>query len=233
MFDLFTILYEGNYKSFFDEKKWFWVFNNKNLNSKILVINNLDSLDDLNNKIEDFKRKFEFSVVYVTKNKFIDFGVDYDAFRTSSIYSSPYFTMIERCDSEFLFCVNEDCMNNLYISEEYVENSIKTLISNENCFFTTVSWSDVENTGLHEMLNCNLDLHETEFFYPSNGFSDQLFFCNIEKIKLINFNSKSHPYLGPKYCENMCFEKKVMDFFKTYGKYRMIYKGKDYYIHNK
>ncbi len=83
------------------------------------------------------------------------------------------------------------------------------------------------------MLNCNLDLHETEFFYPSNGFSDQLFFCNIEKIKLINFNSKSHPYLGPKYCENMCFEKKVMDFFKTYVKYRMIYKGKDYYIHNK
>jgi len=232
MFDLFTILYEGNYKSFFDEKKWFWTFKNKNLNNKILIINNLNNIDDFNNKVKSFEKTFEFKVVHVTKKTFDKFDVDYSKFRTASIYSLPYFTMIESCESEFLFCVNEDCMSDIHISEEYIKNSIKILKSDKNSFFTTVSWSNTENTGLLEMLNCNLSHHETKFFYPTNSFSDQLFFCDIRKTKSINFNSKHHLYLGPKYCENMCFEKKVMDFFKTYGKYRMVYKGKDYYKHN-
>jgi predicted amino acid-binding ACT domain protein len=97
-----------------NEHSWFFNFENKYITKKMLTINNLTSIDLLNQLIDKLKIKHDFDVVFVSdyeKESLSFFNLLMDNTSVGYYYSIPYFVSILNTKTPFIFNVSSDCCN--------------------------------------------------------------------------------------------------------------------------
>lgn len=242
MITLSTILYEKNFSNFFDHENWFWKFQNSLVTNKMIVINNLSSINDFIKISSEWKKNYDFKIFFVSdyeneaKKKF---NLNLDKNNNGYVYTMPYYVMFINTKTEYILNVATDCMGDIVMENEFIVDSINELKNNIKCLVTTLPWvkNNVSQNGVtcgeHEMITYGLSMYETENFHPSYGFSDQVFLTSIKNMEESDFNCPdSGKYFGPIYCGGICFEKKMIDYFSFSNKFRFIYNKNNYYIHN-
>jgi hypothetical protein len=255
MITLNTIIYEGNYNDFLKETNWFFNFNSKYITKKIITVNNLNSVDDFQIKVNVLKKTFDFDVIYVddslndVKNFF---NLNIDKTNVGYYYTVPYFTSIYNTSTEYFLNVASDCMDDIKISDEFFEKSFIELTENSLCCSTMVSWckdneitTDVysphfgitigEYEELESVKKLNRDIPKSQNFTFRYNFTDQFFLSKTENLKTINYNIDENVssmwYTGPQYGGN-CFEKSMVGHHIINNIYNFVFKNTDYYIHN-
>lgn len=256
MITLNTIIYEGNANNFLNKNNWFFNFNSKYITKKLITVNNLNSKDLFENKVNELKELFDFDVIYVdeflveTKDYF---NLNIDESNTGYYYTIPYFVALYKTDSEYFFNVASDCMDDIVITDDFFEKSFVELTENSLCNTTMVSWcknnetikdiyspnfgmtiGDYEESETLRILDKNIP--KSENFSIRYNFTDQLFLGKTSKLKNINYNVdeniSSMWYTGPHYGGN-CFEKRMVGHHIINNVYNLVYKKNDYFIHDK
>jgi hypothetical protein len=255
MITLNTIIYEGNYNDFLKESNWFFNFESKYISKKTITVNNLNSIDNFQNRINDLNKKFIFDVIYVNdslnevKNFF---NLNVESTDLGYYYTIPYFTSIYNTTTEYFLNIASDCMGDIKISDEFFEKSFIELTENNSCCTTMVSWcKDNEITkdynsphfgitiGEYEELESikklNCEIKKSENFTFRYNFTDQFFLGKTKNLKLIDYNVDENIsgswYPGPQYGGN-CFEKRMVGHNIINNVYNYVCKNTDYYIHN-
>jgi len=184
MITLSTVLYEKNFLNFFNESTWFWNFEHEFITEKLIVINNLVSKDLFSEISKNWSKKYNYRVCFVEEYENLakeKFNLNFDKTNVGYVYSIPYYVMIVNTKTEYVLNVATDCMNDIFIEDEFLYQSINELNTNDKCLMTTISWvkptqEDNETyCGKHEMDSYKLFNYKTDYFYPSYGFSDQFF----------------------------------------------------------
>lgn len=244
MITLNTIIYEGNFDKFLKNDCWFFKFTSKFITKKLITVNNLTSTERFLSSVNDLKKLYDFDIVYVSENKdFVNklYNLNIDENTVGYYYTIPYFVAIENISTEFILNVASDCMDDIFIDDDFLTNAINEIKINPKCSTTMVSWVKDNKlmpngltVGQHEE-NETAEHKGTEFFNHTKGFTDQFFLGNIDRLKKINYNldsNYSNTYHGPAYGGN-CFEKRIVG-HQNYNKlYNCIYKGNQYYIHDR
>lgn len=246
MITLTTIIYEGNYKDVLNENSWFFRFESKYITNKLIIINNLSSIDEFTSLYNNLKLKHKFNFIYVQDyikevNDF--FGIELSESVKGYVYTAPYFAMILNVDTKYVLNVASDCMDDIFLENTFFEDSLIEFENNKNCSTTMLPWvkdNKIMKNGLkigeHEEMVFslqNIRVEDKKFNY-SLGFTDQFFLANIDKLKSVNYNlpeKYNETYKGPIYGGN-CFEKRMVghqSFTKTYN---LIYNSNQYYIHD-
>jgi hypothetical protein len=137
-------------------------------------------------------------------------------------------------------------MNDIFIDDEYLKDSIYELDNNNLCSTTMVSWvknNQVKNEGItipqhqenEHFKILNISEAYNNKFNHSPGFTDQFFMGTIDKLKVCDFNVDksicSIIYRGPDY-GGECFEKRMTGHNIKNRVYNFIYKGNQYFIHD-
>jgi hypothetical protein len=246
MITLTTIIYEGNYKDVLNEESWFFRYNSEYITDKLIVVNNLDSIDDFTNLYSELKKNHDFRFIYVDNylkdiNEFFGLGISKSV--KGYVYTAPYFVMILNVNTKYVLNVATDCMDDLLLEDSFFEDSLIELQNNEHCSTTMLPW--IKNNkvtkhghkiGAYEEKSYSLQelRGDNEKFNYTLGFTDQFFLANIDKLKKIDYNlpeKYSTTYKGPAYGGNS-FEKRMVghqSFTKTYN---LIYNSNQYYIHD-
>jgi hypothetical protein len=240
MITLNTIIYEGNYNDFLNEKTWFFTFNSKYITKKLITVNNLESIDLFNEKINTLKKIYDFDIVFV--NDYIDdvkkeFNLELNQTDVGYYYTIPYFVSLLNYTTEYFLTVATDCMSIISVGDDFFENSFNELNQNEICLTTTINWMndekvpEVEETDTFKKINRTY-IPSKNFFIRYN-FTDQFFLGKTKKLKNLNYNVSewsSQYYLGPSYCGG-CYEKRMVAIHVENNYYNLVYKGKYHYRH--
>jgi hypothetical protein len=248
MITLTTILYESNFFNFFNDKKWFWNYNHELITEKLLVINNLSSEIIFNDLVNEFKKKYNFKICFVKDFEEFSlkkFNLNLDKNNTGYVYSTPYFVMFTNVKTDYVLNVATDCMDDIFMDDNFIYESINLLKTNNNCLLTSLPSSKNNEpggvlskhngltVGEHETISHNLLEYKTNSFCPTYDFADHLFLTSIKNMEETDFNSpEGGKYHGPSYCGEICFEKKIVDYSCLCNKFRFIYNKNSYYIHN-
>lgn len=245
MITLNTIIYEKNYKEFLSNENWFFKFNHKLITKKNIIINNIVNNIELTEKINLLRSNYEFNVYYVKnhikdcKNKFNIKIID----DFSNFYLFPQLTSILNCNNDYILNIATDCMVDISISDDYINDSINEFKNNNKCKNTLVSWcknNHIMNNGLtigdkeHKdtELMFNVINNSIKFDYRYN-FTDQFFLGSVDFFNNVNYEitNLNHFYTGPEYGINS-FEKRITIDNVFNKNYSCIYKKNDYFIHN-
>lgn len=240
MITLTTIIYEGNFRKILNESSWFLNFQSSFITKKRLNINNITSKNEFLDTVKNLQKKFNFEIEYVDDNinnvndKF-NLNINRETFGFN--YTMPYFSDLMTIDNDYIFNVSSDCQDDIYITDDFFENSINIIDNDEDVIVTTIPWSRPESFGTKqtksvgdwEQSSYNIT-KQNDLFWFSKVMSDQIFFTKKTKILNCNFDIKEdfHPY--PSY-GGFCFEKRIGNYFIKHDKYRAIYAGENYYIH--
>ncbi len=244
MITLNTIIYEGNFDKFLNNETWFFKFNSKYITKKLITVNNLKSTERFLTMVNELKKLHVFDIVYVSDNKDTVnklYSLNIDEKTLGYYYTIPYFVAIENVSTEYILNIATDCMSDIFIDDEFLYKAINEIKTNSKCSTVMVSWikdnkimSNGLTVGQHEENETSEDKGSENFNY-TKGFTDQFFLGDINKLKKINYNldeKYSSTYHGPNYGGN-CFEKRIVG-HQNYNKvYNCIYKGNQYYIHDK
>jgi len=254
MITLNTILYEGNFIDVLNEHSWFFNFESKYITKKMLIINNLTSIDLFNQLVDKLKIKHDFDVVFVSdyeKESLSFFSLLMDNTSVGYNYSIPYFVSILNTKTPFIFNVSSDCCNPIKLNDSYFEKSIEILNGNNNFLVTTIPWEQdwtivgtpsgvpthVTCVGEWEQINTinyndNKSLND---FWCCGNFSDQVFIGHVEKLKNVNYNCpKMGVYKGPEYGGVNAFEARLAEYIANNNTFSLIFKNKTlYYKHGK
>ena len=159
-------------------------------------------------------------------------------------YTIPYFVMLDNIKTDYVLNVAGDSVQDIYIDDNFLEDSLEELESNPLCSSTMVSWVKDNRTmengktvGQHEYdeLVKLKGVDNPEKFTYTTGFTDQFFLTRTENLRRNNYNLDpiySESYKGPSYGGN-CFEKRIVGIQVYTGTYNCVYKGQNYYIHDK
>ena len=131
MITLSTILYEKNYKNFFNEENFFWKFNSKYITSKILIINNIDSVEEFNEKINEWKKKFSFDIFFVSEyeeESIKHFNLNINKNQVGYLYSIPYYVMSNVCNTKYLLNIATDCTKNITLNDDFFGHKVCLLL---------------------------------------------------------------------------------------------------------
>jgi len=208
-----------------------------------LVINNLSFEIIFNDLVNEFKKKYNFKICFVKDFEEFSlkkFNLNLDKNNTGYVYSVPYFVMFTNVKTDYVLNVATDCMNDIFVGEDFIYDSIELLQKNKRCLLTCLppSKNNQPHNGLtpgeYETTAYNLLEYKTDNFCPSYSFADHTFLTSIKNMEETDFNSPDGGrYHGPSYCGEICFEKKIVDYFCLSDKFRFIYNKNSYYIHNK
>jgi|GEM_PF-4714593 len=238
MITLNTTIWDGDFDQVLDEKSWFLNYQNDLVKEKLITVNNVkkENLARLQEKIKNAQTKHKIRVIFVDDvkeeaKKFFNLKIDESTL--GYYYTIQYFVFILKCSEPYVFNVSADC--DVFFENDYFVESIKALKADEKAVATTLSWNQDMNVGLHEQNEMfkkfGYKKPELENFYYSVGFSDQVFFADIAKLKNVDFNIQNKEASQfPKY-GGECFEKRLCSYFLAHHSYRLIYK-KYYYVHN-
>jgi len=240
MVTLTTILYEGNFRKILNDSSWFLNIQNKFITKKRLNINNIESIDEFNDTIQKFENE-KLEINYVDDNIEIvnsTLGLNLNRDTHGFNYTMPYFSDLISISTDYILNVSSDCQSDIYITDDFFENSIKILDEDEDVIVTTIPWNkpdifgtkNTKSVGDWEESSYNI-YKRNEFFWFSKVMSDQVFFAKKEKLLNCDFNIEGdfHPY--PSY-GGFCFEKRIGNYFIDKNKFRAIYAGSgNYYIH--
>lgn len=250
MITLNTIVYEGNFRDVLSVGGWFLDFKTKYITKKMITVNNINSKDEFKEIIDRITKFIDLDVVYVDdfKTQMINkYKLYINESNIGYIYTIPYFVTIDNIKTEFILNVASDCMGDIRISDEFLEKAIIELRTNLLCSTTMVAWTknnyimkNNRKIGEHEEIETlkilDRQINQSDRFNYSAGFTDQFFMGVVEKLKKIDYNiSESHSniiYHGPSYGGNS-FEKRMVAHQIYNNTYNCIYKGDDYYIHDK
>lgn len=251
MITLTTIIYEGNFEEILRSESWFFKFTNTNITNKCLIINNITSIDSFNNKLARlYEEGLIFDVVYVkhTANNAIRyFKLDLDENSLGYNYTIPYFVMLLHIKTPYVLNIASDCMNDLLVTNDYINESINILSTEDKLTSTMVSWiknnhimENYKTVGQHEEIETfgilNTPQINVPMFNVRANFTDQFFLANVKKLKQIDYlisqNHTNKIYNGPSYGGNS-FEKRIVDHHILNNQYNGVYTGNDYYIHDK
>jgi hypothetical protein len=256
MITLNTILYEGNFINFLKPDTWFFKFKSEFITKKLITVNNLKSIELFTQKINELKEIVDFEVVFVDKNlnEVLEFfKLDINNSQLGYYYTIPYFTSLFYTNTEYFLNVASDCMDNILVDNTFFELSFTQLDNNPLCLTTMVSWylnnaittdlssphygktiAEYEESETKRILKKNLDTSEN--FNIRYNFTDQFFLGRTDVLKTIDYNVdenvSSMYYPGPTYGGN-CYEKRMVGYNILNNKYNFIYKGNNYYIHQK
>jgi len=238
MITLNTTIWEGDFDQILDEKSWFLNYKSNNVKEKTLIINNVrkESRDKLLSKIKNAQKNQNINIVYVDEYKEEAkrfFNLNIDESTPGYVYTIQYFVALLKCNQPYIFNVSSDC--ELFFKEEYLNDSIEALQSNQKAITTTLPWSEDIRVSINEQNQMYKYFGkpelELEKFYYSVGFSDQTFFGDVSKLRNVNYNT-THPNTEhfPAYGGNS-FEKRLCSYFLNQHSYRLVYK-KYHYIHH-
>lgn len=250
MITLNTIVYEGNFRDVLSLGGWFLGFTSKHITKKMITVNNIDSINEFNEMLEIAIKGFNLEVVYVEKHKkavIKKYNLEINESTIGYIYTIPYFVTIDNVDTDFLLNVASDCMDDIRISDEYLEKAILELVSNSLCSTTMVAWTkdnyimkNGKTIGEYEesetLKILSRETKPSDNFHYTAGFTDQFFLGKVEKLKSIDYrideSFSNKIYNGPSYGGNS-FEKRMVAYQVKNNVYNCVYKGTDYYIHDK
>ncbi len=250
MITLHTVLYDGNFESLLTDNCWFFKFKSDYITNRLITINNITKTDKFNEKLTEMKHKYKFDIVYVSDNKDSTndiFGVNINEKTLGYYYTMAYFVGINNIDTEFILNVSSDCMDDISIDDDYLKASIIELRDNPSCSTTMVAWTKDNYTmanglkvGEYENIetfkHLNKDFVEGKLFNYTFNFTDQFFMGDVSKLKKINYkideSISNLIYNGPSYGGNS-FEKRMVGHQIQNNVYNCVFKGNQYYIHDK
>lgn len=246
MITLNTIVYEGNFRTILSEDSWFNKFQSSLVTKKMLTVNNISSIDEF----EELIKKYPFfDIVYVndTKNDVIEkYKLNINEKTIGYYYTIPYFVAIEKVTTKYILNVASDCMQDIFISDTFLTDSIIELTSNPLASTTMVAWTkdnyimkNDKKIGQHEEDETarilNISNNTSTLFNCTANFTDQFFFGSIDYLRNIDYiidESYSNKfYHGPSYGGNS-FEKRIVAHQIKNNQFNCVYKGNDYYIHD-
>lgn len=202
MITLTTIAYEKNFEQILHPDSWFMKYNSPLVTNKLVVINNVDSKDRLKELIKGV------NVLYVDQwkeeaKKF--FNVPIYEHTLGYYYTIPYFVLLFRVSTPYVFNVSSDCI--VDFKDDFLTDSIKELKK-----------PDVIATTLPE--NDKTD-------YYTKVFSDQVFFADVAKLRKADYNTTYGGDFSPHYGGNS-FERRLSCYMHNYERLRWIYKKYNY-----
>lgn len=235
MVTLFTTIYEKDFRTVLNENSWFFNLNNTLISKKIIIINNITSVDEFITLKSKFSKVFDF---YESKD-FIDeinkkYNINISNSDLSYYYSVQHYipSLIED-KNEFYFYVGPDCtINDIENIENFIIESIDVINNNDICISTTLPWHEEFNSlkiGEHEE-NFFGVTNKNDKFYLSKVFSDQVYFTKKNKIMNCDFTNTDELHPFPFYGKNS-FEYRLTNYFILTNHYRFIYKTNNYYLH--
>ena len=248
MITLSTIVYEKKLDDILSTDSWFFKFKSDFITAKLLIISNVLSVDITLQKISELSQYHNFDVIWVKDvADEVNYKYNLSTYEDDVGYwhTIPFFVGIDSTNTKFLFSVAADCMNDIFIDDDFLKHSIEELEHNSLCLTTTVEWDRDRKNGFDcilgeyeqgMLLNSGIDIPQplpTNFTYTST-FGDSVWLGITNTLKSIDYNvDTSHvpKYLGPSYGGN-CFEKRMFHYMNFNKVYRCISKGRQYYIHN-
>ena len=233
MITLSTSAYEKDFKSTLNKENWFYKVKNPLITKKIVIINNISSIDEFLILKKEFEKDFEFyfSSEYISQIN-DTFNVLLNPTDVSHHYSIHHYTAILVNNNNYCLHVSPDCLIVGDHLSDFFQNSILLLDTDDDVLTTTLSWlppEKLDDLGNHCQKEFNIK-KTNNFFYFTKVFSDQVYFYKVDKLKKCDFTitSSSHPF--PTYGINS-FEYRLTNHLIKKNNYRSIYKNKIYYIH--
>jgi hypothetical protein len=242
MITLSTIVYEGNFRKLLKSDSWFINYNSKYISKKRLNVNNIQSIEEFESLLKEIP--IDIEVNYVSEKS--EEANEYFKLNTYTNthgynYIMPYFTDLLTINTEYIFNIASDCQDNIFVSDDFFESSIRILNESDDVMITTIPWcqGDHNTLGTGEQdhsdyidIQKNHPIKRDDDFWFSKVFSDQVFIAKIDKLKKCDFTItlNLHPY--PTY-GGLSFELRLGNDLMVNNKYRAIYKTKDYYLHGK
>lgn len=142
------------------------------------------------------------------------------------ISSIPAITAIFLCDTDYLLYFDEDASLCDAESREWIKQAIGIMERNEKYVVANPIW----NGNIEEVESESIG--SIESFYVSQGFSNQCFLINVERVKTwFDFNEKV-PYSLKKqypYYAGNCFERRFATFMVHHNLYRLTAKEANYF----
>lgn len=231
---LSTTIYEKNFRQVLNPDSWFFSTKNNLIAKKTIIVNNVSSLLELNSLKDLISEEVEFISSDLICQEALDFfNCDLSRSESSYWYSIQHFCGLYdsfKKGEEFFFHIGADCTPFFENLENYIEDSMRLLNSDESVLATTIPWSegDFTETGMHEQNIYNIT-KRSDLFWFSKVFSDQIFFTSVSRMKQVDFNIKENIHPFPGYGGDS-FEKRLCNYMIVSDKYRSIYK-KNHYIH--
>lgn len=254
MITITTILFQGNYQKILNPDSWFLNYNPTYDNKKLIVVNNVNDRPQIEILLNDYKKQFSFDYFFVEdyeQESIKYFNLDIDKNKTVGYYYIiPYFTLILKLETDFVFHISEDCMNKIFFDESFISNSIEEIQNNPFIFSTTLSWgtkgaSMGYDVGEWEQICTfrykNKTEEENKKFWYTIGFSDQVFVSSKNKLIVPNYildpsyvrSGDSPTCQGVPYCPES-WERRVSEYIYKNDMYRGVWKNHNhYYLHEK
>lgn len=242
-----TILYEGNYTDILDPSSWFLTYHSERISKKLITVNNVQNRAQTETRINEYKKLYDFDYFFVEdyeKQAKDYFKLDIDKNNTQGYYYIiPYFALVLKLDSGFVFNVSADCSKNISFDDQFLIESQAEINNNSKILVTTLNWgypkqSNGYDTGEWEQIESfrlkgKVEPEMNSFWY-SFGFVDQVFVASLDKLKNIDYNLETYDnpiYHGPWYCPNS-WERRLAEYMFKNDMYRGVWKVSDhYYIH--
>jgi hypothetical protein len=245
---LSTLLYDGNIDGILSETSWFLNFKSPVIQSKLIIINNIQDRQLTERKILDRisdHNDIEYFFVDDCEQEVIEFfKLDINKETTVGYYYIiPYFALIYKLKTGIVFHVSHDCMHHINFSDDFLLESIKEITTNDKIPATTIGWRPPKasygyDVGEWEQIEVFQHKQKSEpdmeNFWYTVAFSDQVFVANIDKF--ITFDYNLTPYInpfcpGPSYCPDS-WERRATEFLYRNNMYRAVWKRSDeYYLH--
>jgi hypothetical protein len=191
MITLNTIIYEGNFREVLNNDSWFMTFSDELITNKMLTINNVLSIDELNILLDKYPKVKKFYVNDYDEIVKLKFNLNIDKNTVGYYYTIPYFVAIENTKTEFLLNVASDCMLDILVTNDFFVDSIKEIKSNKKCSTTMIGWTknspnklkigEYENIETFKKLN--KPFYDSENFNYRFGFTDQFFLAETSLLK--------------------------------------------------
>lgn len=251
---LVSTLYEGNFKQHLKENPWFRQFKSKYITKKRLIINNLESTQELEDILNELYDPSEVEIVYVEDhaNRVIEkYKLNIDSNHPAYNFCVPYFVNIDTCETPYFFNVSTDCCIDIHIDDDYFVKSIDLLENHpeysvkglatipSHCKYSPDKSMEhpTHEVGEWGQMNCigYTEERSLEHFWVCNLFSDQVFVGKVNNFKKVNWNEGMGAYnLMPRdRAGNEAFECKVSDYLRYSDCFIPLYKSKTtYFIHS-
>jgi hypothetical protein len=232
MITLITTVYEKDFEYVLNFDGWFFNYSHVLITKKIVLINNIVSLDKFNLLKEKFDKHFDF---YYT-DKYLDeinerFKLNVNKNEKSYYYSVQHYCGLLLSKTNYVFYVGPDCKIYSEDLSDFFKKSIKIINDDNDIISTTLFWDDLKflpETIKHEEAIIDKKLDD---FFLSKIFSDQVYFMSKINGMLIDFTNDSQLHNFPEYGINS-FEYRLTNYLITNKKYRGVIKNNSYYIHN-
>lgn len=262
MITLTTILYEGNFKFHLKENPWFREFKSKYITKKRLIVNNLQSTQELEIILNDLYDPKEIELIYVSDHaeKVIDyFKLSIKEGDLGYNYTVPYFVNIYTCTTPYFFNVSSDACVDICVKDSFFEKSIH-LLGQDNKYIVTTFPCDKDwvlygypPLTPHESkiiysngLTCQGEWEqfnvpgfkkeqELEDFWCGVTFWDGVFLAHTKKLKSINYQEcygANHIQAISPYGGRGAFENRIADYLMYNNTYRLMTKSKSQYANH-